>query len=209
MRKALRGLAFMLAAGLPAVAVADEIVVGDPRVDGVPLDWCRAWGQGCGWPSAHAFCRDRGYERATHYEIYNPGRTFLMRSDNLCTGPTCTAFRSVTCKLPAGLEATAPPPLPPVTQREPVRPSRVRFDYPRNAGVPADWCSIRGIDCGWGGAHKFCEFRGFDRAVSFTTYHPGASATLGDPRHCQGPGCTALRSVVCENQAVAEPPPGG
>jgi len=207
-RKTLPALA--LALGVCAVApraAAEEIRIDNPAVDGVPVDWCRAWGQGCGWQGAHAFCRDRGFERALRYEIFNPGRTYLMSGDSFCSGPTCTAFQSITCKIGAAA-ASAPTPGRPRTLPDPVRPARVRFDHPRNDGVPADWCSVRGADCGWGGAHKFCEFRGFDRAVDWSPYKPGATRVAGDTANCTGARCTGLRHVICENQATVEPPPG-
>jgi len=208
-RKITRAMALAAAAGaLAGPAAADEIRIDNPLVDGVPVDWCRSWGQGCGWTGAHAFCRDRGYERALQYEIFTSGRTYITSSDNFCTGPTCTAFQSVTCKMPPGQTATAPPPMPPTTAPEAARPARMRFDHPRNEGTPADWCSVRGLDCGWGGANKFCEFRGFDRAVDWSSYRPGATKVLGEAAPCQGPGCVALRHVVCERQANVEPPPG-
>jgi hypothetical protein len=200
-RKILLALA---CAGAASAAAANEIRIDNPAVDGVPVDWCRAWGQGCGWQGAHAFCRDRGYERALSYEVFNPGRTYLMSGDTFCSGPTCTAFQSVTCKMTS--EASAPPP--PVTPPDAARPARVRFDHPRHEGVPADWCSIRGADCGWGGANKFCEFRGFDRAVDYSAYKPGATRVAGDSANCSGPRCIGLRHVVCERQSTVEPPPG-
>ncbi len=182
-------------------AVASEIRIDSPMVDGVPVDWCRGWGRGCGWPGAHAFCRDRGYERALSYEVFQPGRTYVVSGDTYCTGPTCTAFQSVVCKMAPDQDAAAVPPVPPAT-------ARVRFDHPRNEGVPADWCSVRGADCGWGGANKFCEFRGFDRAVDWSSYKPGATRVAGDAARCIGPRCTGLRHVVCERQATVEPPSG-
>lgn len=200
-------LALSAASAWTSAAAASEIRIDHPVVDGVPIDWCRGWGQGCGWQGAHAFCRDRGYERALRYEVFQPGRTYLMSGDTFCTGPTCTAFESVTCKIALRQASTIPPP-PPATAPEVARPGRVRFDHPRNEGMPADWCSIRGTDCGWGGANKFCEFRGFDRAVDFSTYAPGATRVAGDTANCTGPRCKALRHVVCERQATVEPPPG-
>ena len=201
-RKILTILALTLA-GSAATSAANEIRIDPPVVDGVPVDWCRAFGEGCGWQGAHAFCRDRGYERALRYEVFNPGRTYLMSGDTYCTGPTCTAFQSVTCKMAVGDASTMPPPAP-----DAARPARVRFDHPRNDGVPADWCSARGTDCGWGGANKFCEVRGFDRAVDFSAYAPGATRVAGDHENCTGPRCKALRHVVCERQNRVEPPPG-
>jgi hypothetical protein len=204
-RKILAILALTLAAWTSAAA-ANEIRIDHPVVDGVPVDWCRAFGQGCGWQGAHAFCRDRGYERALRYEVFNPGRTYLMSGDSFCTGPTCTAFQSVTCRMAVGHASTMPPP--PAPTPDAARPARVRFDHPRNDGVPADWCSGRGTDCGWGGANKFCAVRGFDRAVDFSTYAPGVTRVAGDTANCTGPRCKALRHVVCERQATVEPPPG-
>ena len=202
-RKTLSLIALALGMGaLAPRAAANEIRIDNPAVDGVPIDWCRAWGQGCGWTGAHAFCRDRGYARALRYEIFNPGRTYLVSGDSFCTGPTCTAFQSVTCKMAE--TAAAMPPASPAQGR----PARVRFDHPRNDGVPADWCSLRGADCGWGGANKFCEFRGFDRAVDWSHYKPGATRVAGDTVTCRGQGCTGLRHVICERQATVEPPPG-
>ena len=127
--------------------------------------------------------------------------------DNFCSGPTCTAFLSVTCKMLAGQAEMEPPPAgAPPAAAPPVRPARVRFDHPRNAGMPADWCSFRGLDCGWGGANKFCATRGFDRAVDFSTYRPGVTAVAGTSARCQGPHCVGLRHVVCEHQAAAAAP---
>ena len=207
-RKVLSAAALATGVALANGAAADEIRIDNPAVDGVPVDWCRSWGRGCGWPGAHAFCRDRGYERALRFEIFQPGRTYLMSGDSTCNGPTCTAFQSVVCKMAPGQDAEPPPPAPPTAVREPVRPGRVRFDHPRHEGVPADWCSERGSDCGWGGAHKFCEFRGFDRAVAWSAYNPGTTRVASSRATCNGPRCTGLRHVICENQANAEPPPG-
>jgi hypothetical protein len=183
----------------PNSATADEIRIDNPVVDGVPIDWCQSWGQRCGWLGAHAFCRDRGYQHAVRYETFTPGRTYIAGDDTFCSGPTCTAFLSVTCLIGTPQRDAAPPTS---------APRRVRFDYPRNDGAPADWCSLRGEDCGWGGANKFCEYRGFDRAIDFSTYRPGFTAVLDDPTRCQGPHCTGLRHVVCERSAQVEPPPG-
>jgi hypothetical protein len=205
LRNILRAAALAVGAAAGPPAAAGEIRIDQPLVDGVPVDWCRSWGQGCGWPGAHAFCRDRGYEGALQYEIFKPGRTYIVNDDAFCTSPGCTAFLSVTCKMAPGQSAQNRAPMAPA---DPARPARVRFDHPRNEGAPADWCSVRGLDCGWGGAHKFCEYRGFDRAIGWSSYRPGLTKVLGESAPCRGPGCVALRHVVCERQATIEPPPG-
>lgn len=204
-RRILRALAVAGLVAPASLSAADEIRIDNPLVDGVPVDWCRNWGQGCGWAGAHAFCRERGFERALQYEIFHPGRTYIVGGDTFCTGATCTALQSVTCKMMPGQAAALRPPAPPP---DAARPARMRFDHPRNEGTPADWCSVRGLDCGWGGAHKFCESRGYDRAIDWSTYRPGSTKVLGEAVPCHGPGCVGLRHVVCERQATVEPPPG-
>src|ERR1043165_2038472 len=96
-RKISRALALAALAGAIAPAAAD-IRIDNPTADGVPIDWCTRWGQNCGWQGAHAFCRDRGFERALSYDVFQPGRTYISGADQFCSGPTCTAFQSVTCK---------------------------------------------------------------------------------------------------------------
>jgi hypothetical protein len=195
--------AVLAAATAGGPAAADEIRIDRPMVDGVPVDWCRSFGQGCGWDGAHAFCHDRGYERALRFQIFAPGRTYLTGADAFCTGPTCTAFLSVTCKMAPGQSADLAPPTDPA---DAARPARVRFDHPRNDGIPADWCSFRGLDCGWGGAHKFCEARGFDRAIDWSSYRPGATRVVGEAAPCRGPTCVGLRHVVCDRHLAAREP---
>ncbi len=98
-------------AAAPARPQLGDIRIDQPLVDGVPIDWCQSWGRGCGWSGAHAFCQERGYPRATHFEIYNPGRTFIVGGNEFCTGRSCTGFLSVTCMIaqPAAPAPSAPP----------------------------------------------------------------------------------------------------
>src|SRR5262245_60399327 len=114
-----------IAAAITGSAVAGEIHIAYPTVDGVPLDWCSNGAQSCGWPSAHDFCRVRGFERALHFEVFDSGRTYIAAGDRFCAGPSCTAFKSVICKTAASEAAPLAPPTALGT-------TQVRFDYPRN-----------------------------------------------------------------------------
>jgi hypothetical protein len=209
-----------------AAEVQSDIRIDRPTVDGVPIDWCARWGRECGWAGADAFCRERGYARAIEYEAFNPGRTFLPNGNEFCTGASCTGFASVTCReartaSPPTSRETAPghPPPPALhdaphpalpAPRVPVRsaippavppehpPSRARFDYPREAGHPIDWCRHWGSGCGWAGAAQFCRRRGYQRAVDWSIYRSTSSAVLGAQTLCEGDGCQAFRHVVCD-----------
>lgn len=69
-----------------------------PRSQGLSLDWCSSYAQGCGWAAANLFCRQKGYARATSWNVYYPGETFVpLGSRHFCRGPQCRALRDVDC----------------------------------------------------------------------------------------------------------------
>lgn len=72
-----------------------------------------------------------------------------------------------------------------------------RFDYPSRHGAVLDWCASWATDCGWGGAHQFCEQRGFRRAVSWDIFAPGRTWVVGSRQMCEGAGCKGFSYVVC------------
>jgi len=73
----------------------------NPRIGGVRLDWCRVWAQQCGRPAANAYCRRRGYNRASNYrKAVNIGRytnTRIISSGQICSGNFCDGFRRIRC----------------------------------------------------------------------------------------------------------------
>jgi hypothetical protein len=178
----------------PARAATGDVRIDHPTVDGALIDWCVTWGRGCGWDGAHAFCRERGYDHATHFEIARPGRTFLPNGNRFCTGPDCAGFTTVICR-PVAVANPPPPPPPPAP--------RARFDLPQHHGRPVDWCSQWGQDCGWGGANYFCQTQGYRRAIDWSVHKTGISVVLSESTRCRGPGCTAFRHVVCEGETPA------
>jgi len=68
-----------------------------PRSHGAIVDWCAVWANACGWEGAHQFCRMRGFSRATSWDVFFAGRTYVVGDDRFCQGDACKGFRHVTC----------------------------------------------------------------------------------------------------------------
>jgi hypothetical protein len=68
-----------------------------PRSHGASVDWCAVWANGCGWEGAHQFCRRRGFARATGWDVFQPGHTYVIGDGRYCNGDFCKGFRDVTC----------------------------------------------------------------------------------------------------------------
>ncbi|MGD9636732.1 MAG: hypothetical protein AB7U97_25845, partial [Pirellulales bacterium] len=80
------------------------------------------------------------------------------------------------------------------------------FTPPMAHGQTVDNCAVWGINCGWGGAHQFCQLSGFAGARSFQLNRPGRTFVIGANRTCEGPNCVGFSQVVCAQGAVARPP---
>lgn len=72
-----------------------------------------------------------------------------------------------------------------------------RYDNPRSHGAVVDWCASWATNCGWGGAHQFCQARGHSRALSWNVYRPGRTWVIGTSQFCQGPNCQGFSQVTC------------
>lgn len=68
-----------------------------PRSHDASVDWCAVWANGCGWEGAHQFCRRRGFSRATGWDVFAPGHTYVIGDGRYCDGDFCKGFRHVTC----------------------------------------------------------------------------------------------------------------
>jgi hypothetical protein len=68
-----------------------------PRAGGAIVDWCAAFSRDCGWGGAHQFCRSKGFDRALTWDIFHPGRTYVIGSDRYCDGEVCRGFRFIRC----------------------------------------------------------------------------------------------------------------
>lgn len=66
------------------------------------LDACLTWAQNCGEPAATAWCKSRGFTRATAYPTENVGGagidTRLIGSNQVCKAQFCASFSHVTCE---------------------------------------------------------------------------------------------------------------
>ena len=90
-------------------AGAGERIFNAPQANGAIVDNCATWANDCGWGGAHQFCRTQGYAAAKSFLLYNPGRTWVIGSQQYCDGGNCVGFSQVICT-----SASAPPP-PPTT----------------------------------------------------------------------------------------------
>ena len=68
-----------------------------PRAGGAIVDWCASWANNCGGGGARQFCRSKGFDRALSWDIFHPGRTYVIGSNQYCDGEVCRGFRFVRC----------------------------------------------------------------------------------------------------------------
>ncbi|MGD9636731.1 MAG: hypothetical protein AB7P21_30360 [Lautropia sp.] len=94
--------------GAPAPARADQ-VYNYPQVYGLSVDNCAVWGTNCGWGGAHQFCQAQGYPGARSFQMYRPGRTYVIGARATCTGSFCVGFSQVVCASAAQVSPPAPP----------------------------------------------------------------------------------------------------
>lgn len=70
----------------------------DPKVDGLALDFCQFWGDGCGQAAADAWCLSQGYERALRYEVQvDTPPTRIIATGQTCDQEFCDRIVAVTC----------------------------------------------------------------------------------------------------------------
>lgn len=69
----------------------------NPRIRGHIVDHCSTWATNCGQGGANLFCRTQGYQRASDFDRFRPGSTYVIGSRRVCRGRGCVGFRSVTC----------------------------------------------------------------------------------------------------------------
>lgn len=167
-----------LAASL-AAATAGTQTFERPTYKGDRLDWCLNWGKGCGRQAANAYCKLRGFQRATDFsQASNIGKsssTRLIGTGAVCDQDFCDGFRRITCFKPS--------------------PTIRTFRRPKWQGDRLDWCLNWGRDCGKPAANAYCKKRGFDSAVGFKkasnigNRRPTRLITTGavcDQGHCDG-----------------------
>jgi hypothetical protein len=110
----------------------------------------------------------------------------VIGSSQFCDGPVCQGFSQVTCATASG---PGPGPGPGGAFH--------RFNNPNVNGATVDWCSTWATNCGWGGAHQYCQRQGFARAQSWNVYRPGRTWVIGSSQFCDGPVCQGFSQVTC------------
>jgi TM2 domain-containing membrane protein YozV len=179
--------AFLALSALPARA---DQVFNSPMANGASVDNCASWAVDCGWGGAHQFCRTQGYGAARSFQLYNPGRTWVIGSQRFCDGGGCVGFSQVVCMGETNVGG-----------------GEQIFNAPQLNGAIVDNCASWATDCGWGGAHQFCRTQGFAAAKSFLLYNPGRTWVIGSQRLCEGGGCVGFAQVICTSAAAPPPPP--
>lgn len=191
-RRVLRGAVVVFAA-VAAMAIAGgtqaqaDQAFNNPQISGVIVDHCAVWANNCGWGGAHQFCQTQGFAAARSFQVFNPGRTYVIGSQQVCEGGYCVGFSQVVCI------------------KEQSSTSGSTFNHPQVNGAAVDNCETWATNCGKGGADAFCRTQGYGGALSFQLYNPGRTWVIGSQQYCEGGYCVGLSQVVCG--AAAPPPP--
>ena len=82
---------------VPALAGSPTKTFYNPTYGGLPLDFCVHWSRACGMASANRYCSNRGLEGAVSFVKRPSLVTKLQGSGQVCQGPTCATFQSITC----------------------------------------------------------------------------------------------------------------
>jgi hypothetical protein len=77
------------------------------------------------------------------------------------------------------------------------------FATPHANGAAVDNCAIWGDKCGWGGAHQFCQTKGFEAALSWQLTDPGVRTyVIGSERFCEGANCVGFSRISCRGDGT-------
>lgn len=158
-------------------ATAATRTFDNPKYNGDRLDWCLNWGKGCGREAANAYCKSKGFEKATSFsQASNIGArrsTRLIGTGAVCDQDFCDGFRRITC----------------------FKETTVTYRRPKWDGNRLDWCLNWGRGCGKPVANAYCRKRGHERTIGFEkasnigNRHPTRLITTGavcDSDHCDG-----------------------
>lgn len=168
---------------LSAVALPSTKRYYEPELDGYRLDWCKEWGNNCGYPAALAYCEAKGYRMASSYpKDNNIGETTkVFNSGQLCSSSHCDSFRYIDCSQP-------------------------KFVEPKYEGYRLDWCKNFAAQCGEPAADEFCQAHGFSQATTWAIDHNiGTTKLIGDADElytgsgslCTASWCDGFAYIYC------------
>lgn len=165
--------------------------------NGLRVDACLKFKEGCGQPAADRYCQLRGRSGATKFEnelvggwtpTTDSNTTMSIGDTRFCGNDWCAGFKSITCSCK-----------PRALQNE-------RFEQPRveATGRRLDWCSLwGGKDCGQKPADSFCNQKGYGRAGSFelepNVGRQEPTQLFGQQVNtvCDAKGCAGFRFIEC------------
>jgi hypothetical protein len=77
----------------------ESVRFNKPMAGSRRLDWCLTWATNCGKPAANFYCKQKGYNVATGFQIANDiGKTRILKTGEKCTDPACDGFRYIECE---------------------------------------------------------------------------------------------------------------
>ena len=83
-------------------AQREAMTFQSPMLGDARLDACQLWAQNCGEPAATAWCRAKGFSRATEFPTENVGAagtpTRLIGVDLMCREKFCASFVYIKCE---------------------------------------------------------------------------------------------------------------
>lgn len=166
---------------------AAEIRYSNPQVKGYALDLCQQWGRHCGKPAASAYCRSKGYKRATKFGVRrDTPPTRVIGSGDICKSPSCDRILWVKCAV-----------------------DKV-YRNPKVRGYALDYCKQWGTACGKPAADQFCKAKGHTRSVDFAArFDSPPTRVISSGKVCTGGFCDRIVAVACEGRRKVGSEGGG
>jgi hypothetical protein len=69
----------------------------NPRIHGVPVDWCSTWSNNCGPGGATLFCGMHGFARAVGWDVVQTPTTYVIGSNRYCNADYCKGYSFIRC----------------------------------------------------------------------------------------------------------------
>src|SRR5262245_57087188 len=141
--------AMLLFPALGAHAVEQNFV--KPKQGANRLDWCYDWSVGCGKQAADAWCKAKGFDESSNFniapDIGATQSTRLIGTGAVCDQAFCDGFANITCKTKT--------------------PDKMTFNKPKYQGNRLDWCFDWATGCGTKAANSYCKSKGYAVSTGF------------------------------------------
>lgn len=198
----------IIALGYASFALAKTKVINEPVTyqgnhdlcDYYRLDWCQQFGNTCGGPAAHTWCRSQGYDYATEWKVDRGlNEKTLTIGDNKVCDPKkvrrCDGFKSITCQGWARYDNWS-------------KIGGPKYHYPSFQGTPLNTCLVNNQKCsGKEAADAYCKLMFYFRAKTFKvrtiTDKSEKTRLIGEKNGICDPKkktCKSFRWILCENE---------